>query len=97
MASNNIGMVWLYCLVVLFVLGIIQLLILPAIEAKLIPVLISSQNTTMSPADLATYSGQVANVLHFMDISVYVLMFVVIVFAIVSIFKKEEVTQYQQP
>lgn len=94
MADNqNIGYIWLYTLVVLFALGIIELLILPALEAKLIPPMIASMNTT-TPGDVAAFTGQVASVITFMDYTMYTIMFVVFVYAIISIFKKEE-TYYQ--
>lgn len=90
MAANNIGMRWLYGLVVLFILGIIELLILPAIESKLAPQIIASTNTTLSPADVASFTIQTANIIRFIDVTMYVLMFAIIVFMIVSIFQKEE-------
>ena len=94
MADNqNIGFVWLYCLVVIFVLGIIQLLILPALEAKLIPPMIATMDTT-TPGDVAAFTGQVAQVITFMDYTMYVIMFVVFVYGVISIFKREE-TYYQ--
>jgi hypothetical protein len=94
MAANNIGWVWLYGLVVLFILGIIELLILPALEAKFVPSMIAASNQTLSPADVTGFTTQTAQVIKFMDIAVYALMFVIIVYMIIMIFKKEE-TVYQ--
>ena len=91
MAAKNIGMIWLYGIVVLFVLGIIELLLLPAIEAKFVPVLITSSNQTLNPADVASFTAQAANVIKFIDIAIYTLMFVVIIYMLVMVFKREEV------
>jgi hypothetical protein len=92
MADNQIGFKWLYALVVLFVLGIIELIILPAIEGKLVPPLLISANQTLNASDVVAYTAQVADVIRFIDITMYTLMFAVTVFMIISIFRKE--TQY---
>lgn len=94
MADNDIGFVWIYALVVLFVLGIIELLILPAVETQFIPPMIASMNQT-SPGDVAAFIVQVNNVVGFIDKTMYVLMFVIVIYMIIMIFKKEE-KLYQQ-
>ena len=91
MASDNrIGFVWLYGLVVMFVLGIIELLILPALESRLIPPMLQSANQTLSSADAAEFATNVSRTLGFMDAAMYLLMAMVVIYMIISIFKKEE-------
>lgn len=93
--ANDFGMKLLYGLVVLFVLGIIELLMIPILESKLVPYLISSTNTTLNPADVVSFTAQTTTVIRFIDVTMYVLMFVTVIFLIVSIFKKEETVSYQ--
>lgn len=93
--DNRIGFIWLYGLVVLFTLGIIELIILPALENKLVPPLLISANQTLSSVDAAAYAVQVARVITFIDVMVYFMFFSVLVYMIISIFMKETY-QYQQ-
>lgn len=92
MSDNQIGFAWLYGLVILFVLGIIELLIIPAIEGKVVPPLLLSANQTLNASDVTAYTAQVADVIRFIDITMYVLMFAVVIFMVIIIFKKEEQT-----
>lgn len=88
--ANDVGMKWLYGLVVLFVLGIIELLLLPALEAKFVPQIIAASTSTLSADDIISFTAQTANVIRFIDITMYVLMFVTVVYMIIVIFQKEQ-------
>lgn len=89
MADNSIGFAWLYGLVVLFVLGIIELLILPALEGKFVPPMLASANATLNASDAAAYAIQVQQTIGFIDKTMYVLMFAVTIFMVLVIFKRE--------
>lgn len=96
MAGRKVGFIWIYGLIVLFATGIIELLIMPAIEHKLVPQLIATAERTLSAADVAAYTVQVNNTIGFMHSAMYVVMFVVFVYMILSIFIREE-NEYYQP
>lgn len=89
------GFLWVYGILVLFSTGVIELVIMPAIEHKLVPTLILSANQTLSDADVTAFTGQVNQTVGYMHMGIYVLMFVVFVYAILSIFTREEQEFYQ--
>jgi len=96
MAGKKVGFIWIYGLIVLFATGIIELLIMPAIEFKLVPSLIDTATRTLPPADVLAFTQQVNSTLGFMHSAMYVVMFVVFVYMILSIFLREE-NEYYQP
>lgn len=69
---------------------------MPAIEFDLVPTLIASANMTLSQSDVIAYTGQLSKTIDFMHAAMYVVMFVVFVYMVLSIFKKEE-NEYYQP
>jgi hypothetical protein len=96
MAGKKVGFIWIYGLIVLFATGIIELLIMPAIQFKLAPALIDTATRTLPPADVVAFTGQVNSTIGFMHAAMYVVMFVVFVYMILSIFLREE-NEYYQP
>lgn len=95
MAGRKVGFIWIYGLIVLFAVGIIELLIMPAIEHKLVPSLIDSATITLPPADVAAFTAQVNSTIGFMHTAMYVVMFVIFVYMILSIFIREDNEFYQ--
>ena len=93
--GRKTGFIWIYGLIILFATGVIELVIMPAIEFKLAPSLIQSA-TILSAEDVAAFTGQVASTLKFMHMGIYVVMFVIFVYMVLSIFTREE-TEYYQP
>lgn len=96
MAGRNTGFIWIYGIIVLFATGIIELIIMPAVEYKLAPQLLASANQTLPSADAAAYVGQVSSTIGFMHSAMYVVMFVIFIYMMLSIFTKEE-NEYYQP
>ena len=90
MAGTRVGFIWVYFLIIVFAVGIIEMLIMPAIEFKLMPALQTTANNTLAPVDAAAYQIQIHNMATYMHTAMYVVIFVVFVYAIVSIFKREE-------
>ena len=95
MAGSKVGFIWLFCLIVFFATGIIELVILPAIEFRLAPTLIASANSTLNATNAADYASKVGTTLSFMHNSMYVIMFVTFVYLLLSIFQREENEFYQ--
>jgi ascorbate-specific PTS system EIIC-type component UlaA len=81
--------------IVIFAIGIIEMLIMPAITFQLVPALVSTANNTLPAADYANYIVQVNTTIGFMHSAMYVVMLVVFIYAIVSVFKREDNEMYQ--
>lgn len=92
---SRVGFIWIYGLIILFSTGIIEMIIMPAITFKLLPTLIMSANQTLSVDDAAAYTVQATNVIRFMHYGIYTVMFVILVYMILSIFTREEQEFYQ--
>ena len=95
MAGSRVGFIWIYVLIVMFAVGIIELLIMPAITFQLVPALQQTANSTLSVQDAADYSVKVTTTIGFMHSAMYVVMFVIFVYAVVSVFKRDENEMYQ--
>lgn len=95
MAGRKVGFIWIYGIIVLFATGIIELVIMPAIQFKLAPILKATAVNTISAANAADYALKVDSTINFMHYSMYVVMFVIFVYMIVSIFTREENEMYQ--
>ena len=59
MAGKKVGFIWIYGLIVLFATGVIELVIMPAVEFKLVPSLIQSATITLPPADVIEFTAKV--------------------------------------
>jgi heme/copper-type cytochrome/quinol oxidase subunit 2 len=88
--GSKVGFIWVYAIIIIFSIGIIEMLIMPAIEFKLMPALQTTANNTLAPVDAAAYQIQIHNMATYMHTAMYVIFFVVFVYAVVSIFKREE-------
>jgi len=95
MPSSRTGFIWIYVLIVLFAVGIIEMVMMPAVEYQLVPSLQMTANMTLSPADAAGFASHVADTVRFMHGAMYMVMFVLFVYAVVSVFKREETEMYQ--
>lgn len=95
MAGSRVGFIWIYVLIVMFAVGIIELLIMPAITFQLVPALEQTANSTLNATDAAAYTIKVQTTINFMHMAMYVVMFVIFVYAVVSVFKREESEIYQ--
>jgi len=89
-AGSRIGFIWIYVLIVLFGVGIIEMLLMPAIQFKLVPTLQQTANATLTPLDAASFAIKTTTTINFMHYALYAVMLVVFIYAIVSIFKKED-------
>jgi len=94
--ASRVGFIWIFGLIVLFATGVIELIIMPAVQFKLAPALEMSANITLSAQDAADYVGHVNTTINFMHSAMYVVMFVIVVYMLFSIFKREE-NEYYQP
>ena len=94
MADTRVGFIWLYGLIVLFAIGIIELVIFPAIENYYVPNMITVGNATLSAEDFATYQVQIASTMTMIHIVPYVIMFSILIYMIVAAFKKDPYEQY---
>jgi large-conductance mechanosensitive channel len=90
------GFIWIFGLIVLFATGVIELIIMPAIQFQLAPQLEMSANMTLSPTDAANYATQVTTTINFMHAAMYVVMFIIVVYMLFSVFQREENEFYQQ-
>jgi hypothetical protein len=93
--SGGIGFIWIYGLIVVFITGIIEIIIMPALKKYLVPILLNFARDNMPNASAELYETQVAHVLTFMHMMPYVIMFVILVYLVVSIFKREQYDYYQ--
>lgn len=93
--ASKIGFIWVYVILTLFCVGVIELVLMPAIEFQLVPVLRTSANQTLSSADAADFAAKTTQTLGFMHIAMYVIFGVLIFYAILSIFQREENEFYQ--
>lgn len=93
--GSKVGFLWVYVLIIMFSVGIIELLIMPAVTFQLAPTLKLTANNTLNASDAADYSLKVDNTIGFMHNAMYVVMFVIFVYAIVSVFKKDDIEVYQ--
>jgi hypothetical protein len=96
MAGSKVGFIWIYGLIVLFATGVIELVIMPAIQFKLVPALIQSANMTLPAQDVVDFTAKTTQTIGFMHASMYVVMFVIFVYMVLTIFKREE-NEYYQP
>jgi heme/copper-type cytochrome/quinol oxidase subunit 2 len=96
MAGRLTGFIWIYGLIVLFATGVIELVIMPAIQFKLAPTLIQSANITLNSTNVTAFAAQVDQTIGFMHAAMYVVMFVIFVYLIFSVFQREE-NEYYQP
>lgn len=95
MASSRIGFVWVYGIIVMFATGVIELVIMPAVQFKLAPALIQSANITLSASDVTDFTNHINSTIGFMHSAIYVVMFVIFVYLVLSIFKREDNEFYQ--
>ena len=90
MADSRVGFLWIYALIVFFATGVIELVVMPAVQYQFVPALETSANVTLSPADAAAFAVKVSTTVNNMHLGIYVLMFVLLVYMLLSIFKREE-------
>lgn len=95
MAGKKVGFIWIYGLIVLFATGVIELVIMPAVQFKLVPALKATAVNTLPAVDATAYAAAVDSTLRFMHLSIYVVMFVIFVYMLLSIFMREENEFYQ--
>jgi len=95
MAASRVGFIWIYVLIVLFAVGIMELILMPAIQYQLLPALQQSANMTLPAADAEGFATNTANTIKFMHMAMYMVMLVLFIYAIVSVFKREENDFYQ--
>jgi len=93
---RKVGFIWVYGLIVLFATGIIELILMPAIQFKLVPILKATAVNTLPAVDATAYATAVDGVVRFMHSAMYVVMFVIFIYMILSIFMREENEMYQQ-
>lgn len=95
MSNSKIGFLWIYGLIVFFVTGILELVVMPAVQYQFVPSLKVSANMTLSAVDALAFADKIDKVVNNMHLGIYVLMFVIFVYLILSIFKREETEMYQ--
>lgn len=95
--GSRVGFIWVYGLIVLFATGIIELIIMPALQGNLVPALLQSANATLSETDVIAYTAQINQTINFMHFMPYCVMLLILVYMILSIFKREEQDVYYQP
>jgi len=96
MGASRVGFIWIYVIIVAFGIGVIELVLIPAIQFHLIPALQSTANMTLSATDAASFGTKVATTLRYMKMGMYTTMLVLFVYALISVFKREENEFYQQ-
>lgn len=96
-AGSRVGYIFLYGLIVIFALGIIELVILPVVENRLVPTLEAQANLTLPPTMAAQYVTNVNGVVKYLNYMPYIVMFITVVYMVLSIFKREETETYYQP
>jgi hypothetical protein len=89
MDDTRVGFIWLYALIVLFAIGVIELVIFPAIENYYVPSLLGVGNSSLSQADYTAYTQQINSTLTIIHIVPYVILFSLTIYMVVAAFKKE--------
>lgn len=95
MSGRKTGFMWVYGLITLFAVGIIELVIIPAIEFQVVPKLTDTANLTLNSSNYAAYVNSTTTIVNFMHYSLYVVMFVVFIYLVLSVFLREENEVYQ--
>ena len=93
--GKNIGFLWIFCLIVFFGIGVIELVVLPAVQYNLVPVLKLSANTTLSASDQIDFNAKIDQTMNFMKYGMYTVMFVLLVYLVLSLFTREDNEFYQ--
>lgn len=93
--SSRVGFIFIYILIVAFGIGVIELVLIPAIQFYLIPALQSSANMTLNATDAASFATKVATTLRYMKMGMYTTMLVLFVYGLLAVFKREENEFYQ--
>jgi hypothetical protein len=94
--ASKVGFIWIYGLIVLFATGIIEMIIMPAVQFQLVPALKATAVNTLPAVDATAYAAAVDHVVSFMHMAMYVVMFVIFIYMLLSIFLREENEMYQQ-
>jgi len=81
------GRQWIFGLVFIFTLGIIAMILIPVVDSFVRPALI--QASTLQGAELDLYITQTGRVLFALKSTPFILMFVVFVFLILSVIRRE--------
>jgi len=92
LSSSDTGFAWLYTIVFIFILGIVHMLIFPIINAKVIPSLVAA--STLTGADLATFSTQCYRVMFYMRLTTYIFLFSIFIYMLLSVFRRDETQVY---
>ena len=80
---------------VAFSCGVIELIIMPAVQYQFVPTLKLSANTTLSASDATAFGVKVDSVVNNMHLGIYLLMFILFVYLMLSVFKREDNEMYQ--
>lgn len=81
------GRQWIFGLVFVFILCIMAVIMIPVVDDMVKPALISA--STLTGPELDLYEFQVNKVMFFMKMTPFILLFVVVVFMILSVVRKE--------
>jgi len=87
--ENRTGFIWIYGIVVFFSLGLIELVIMPAITNKVIPAIKTASASTMPAAAAADVASKIDWTWAIIHYTPYLVAFSIFVYLIVSIFLKE--------
>jgi len=87
--SQDTGLVWIYVLVFIFTLVIVQFTILPVLNSYLVPALVSSTTD-----DAGFVEEKINNVMNIVRITMYLFYFVAFIYALLAIFKRERRDYY---
>lgn len=93
--DSRLGFIWIYGLVVLFATGIIEIVVMPAVEYKMVPQMLIVGNNTLPVAEQLDYSNHILTTVRLMHMVPYVIMLCILIYMIVASFRREQVDYYQ--
>ena len=93
--DSQLGFIWIYGLVVLFATGVIEIVIMPAVEYRMVPQMLVVGNNTLPVSEQMDYANHILTTVRLMHIVPYAIMLVILIYMIIASFKREQVDYYQ--
>ena len=87
-SNVDTGRQWIFGLIFMFILGIMAIIIIPILADQVAPAMIAA--STLTGADLVLYESQVDFIMFAVKTAPVILFFVVLIFLVLSVVRKEK-------
>lgn len=87
-SNVDTGRQWIFGLIFMFILGIMAIIIIPILADQVAPAMIAA--STLTGADLVLYESQVDFIMFAVKTTPFILFFVVLIFLVLSVVRKEK-------